>query len=343
MARKFVKLTKQGLTRLQSGQTLTEHGIEYERLPNGDAVFRANIMVDGQRVHRVLGRASDGMTPQQALAWTSELQIKAAQDRLGIAKGRKTEMAFEEAARRYLEELARTNGKDIEEKRRRLMLHLIPFFGKMPLSKIDSLSVERYKKERRDQPSMRGGVRRGVKAESRPIANQNKLASRATINRELAVLSHLLNRAVEWGWIASKPVKLRRFQEQQARFEYLTAQEIGRLLEAAAVDPHPQIYAFVCIALHTAMRAGEILSLRREFVDLDKLVIHLSKAKTGARDVPISPNLKQFLEHLVQSIALDGPWLFPSALSKSGHTYLSAAVHMPAFCSLHRAPNAVGL
>ena len=37
----------------------------------------------------------------------SELRIKAAQDRRGLAKGRKTEMAFEEAARRYFDEHGR--------------------------------------------------------------------------------------------------------------------------------------------------------------------------------------------------------------------------------------------
>ena len=110
-----------------------------------------------------------------------------------------------------------TNGKDLVAKRRRLSVHLIPFFGKMQLSKIDSLSVERYKKKRPDEPSQRGGVRRGTKTEARPVAEPNKLTSRATINRELAVLSHLLNRAVEWGWIAFNPVKMRRFQEQQTR------------------------------------------------------------------------------------------------------------------------------
>ena len=62
------------------------------------------------------------------------------------------------------------------------------------------------------------------------------------------------------------------------------------------------------------------ITCRREFVDLNKLVIHLPKAKTGNRDVPISPNLRQFLTQHLQSIATDCPWLFPSLSSKSGHT-----------------------
>ena len=88
----------------------------------------------------------------------------------------------------------------------------------------------------------------------------------------------------------------------------------------AAADLHPQIYAFVFIALHTAMRASEVLGLRREFVDLDKCVIHLSTSKTGARDVPISANLRQFLDSsIVRTAVPESGWLFPSSTSASGH------------------------
>jgi len=204
------------------------------------------------------------------------------------------------------------------------MLHLVferaPFVGRIQLSKIDSRSVERYKSERRDQPSGRGGVRRGVGAKTWPISDPNKLTCPATINRDLAVLSHLLSCAVEWGWIASIPVKIRRFQEQRTQFEYLTEAEIGHLLAAAVADSYPQIYAFVYIALHTAMRSGEILLLRREFVDLAKLQIHLPKAKTGARDVPISANLEKFLCQWLGSFEGDRSWLFASSSSSTGHT-----------------------
>jgi integrase len=151
-------------------------------------------------------------------------------------------------------------------------------------------------------------------------SNPTKLTTHATINRELAVLSHLLNCAVEWGWIASVPTRVRRFQEKRTRIEYLTEAEIGRLLAASAADSHPQIYSFVFIALHTAMRASEVSGLRQEFIDLDKRVIHLSRSKTGARDVPISANLRQFLAEYVKTAVAEGGWLFPSPRSASGHT-----------------------
>jgi integrase len=312
-------LNKEGMLRLQPGERLAEHGIEYERLPDGDGVFRINIMVNGVRIHRTLGRISDGVTPKRAWECAGELRSRALHDRLGLRKGRKTDMPFAEAAERYLDELSRTNGKDLVEKGRRLSLHLIPFFGAMPLSKIDALSVDRYKTLRRGEPSLRGGIRRGADAAVRRVANADRLTSKGTINRELAVLSHLMNRAVEWGWLQSNPVRMRRFHEERTQFEYLTTEEMTRLVASAASDPHPQIHAFVMIALHSAMRAGEILSLKREFIDFDKLVIRLPTAKTGARDVPISPSLLEFLQQYLQSAA-GSCWLFPAASSKSGHT-----------------------
>jgi hypothetical protein len=34
---------------------IAEHGIIFDRLANGDGVFSVNVMVDGQRIHRVVG------------------------------------------------------------------------------------------------------------------------------------------------------------------------------------------------------------------------------------------------------------------------------------------------
>lgn len=51
MARRFEKLKRLNLRVLQPGGKLCEHGIVYEKLPNGDGVFRINIMEGGVRIH----------------------------------------------------------------------------------------------------------------------------------------------------------------------------------------------------------------------------------------------------------------------------------------------------
>ncbi len=65
------------------------------------------------------------------------------------------------------------------------------------------------------------------------------------------------------------------------------------------------------------MRRGEILSVRWEHVDLARRVIHIPKAKAGARDQPITGVLADYLGEL-RAMMPGAVWLFP-ADSASGH------------------------
>src|SRR5438477_206555 len=194
MAKTFTKLTRPEMRKLAPGGKINEHGITFEKSTAGDGVFTVNIMVDGQRIHRVVGRESDGTTRTQAEEFIERIRQDAKHERLALPKSRKVALSFREAAAMYLDRLERTDGKDLKTKRQRLTLHLVPYFGDTPLSRVDSHSLELYKKQRHAEPSLRGGVRRGKNAADRPVANSTKLATEATINRELTVLSHLLNK-----------------------------------------------------------------------------------------------------------------------------------------------------
>jgi len=65
------------------------------------------------------------------------------------------------------------------------------------------------------------------------------------------------------------------------------------------------------------MRRSEILSIRIENIDLEKRVIYVPHAKSGAREQPITGNLVKFLQSYID--AAEQEWLFPSGKSKSGH------------------------
>src|SRR5205809_8133532 len=75
-----------------------------------------------------------------------------------------------------------------------------------------------------------------------------------TVNRELAALSHLLNKGIEWGWIDKRPATIKRYAEDRGRITYLTVEQIQRLIEAAKQDQNPQVYPFIVIGLETSMR-----------------------------------------------------------------------------------------
>tara|TARA_R110002111_G_scaffold11313_4_gene35333 strand:- start:1428 stop:2621 length:1194 start_codon:yes stop_codon:yes gene_type:complete len=303
------------MRKLAAGNKLNEHGISFERLANGDGVFAVNIMVDGQRIHRVVGRESDGTTRTQAEDFIAQIRNDAKHERLALPKGRKVALSFKDAADRYIKRQTEAGAKDVAKKASRLSLHLVPFFGSMALVKISGFHIERYKRQRLQQTNKIRPRGRTV----RLAADKLSCAKPGTINRELAVLSHLFNKAIEWGWMDRRPPKINRFAEGQGRIEYLTAEQAASLVEHAMQDSNPHVYPFVVIGLATAMRKMEILSIRREHVDLERRMISIPKAKAGAREQPITSDLAKFLEGHIKALPPGTPWLFPSASAASGH------------------------
>lgn len=77
MALKFTQLTRDACRKAKPGETITEHGIAFERKANGDGRWKINVMVDGQRVHRVIGKESDGVTREQCERATEKLRTEA--------------------------------------------------------------------------------------------------------------------------------------------------------------------------------------------------------------------------------------------------------------------------
>lgn len=315
MAKTFSKLGRANIRKLNPGEKICEHGITFERLANGDGLYSVNIMVDGQRIHRVIGRESDGTTRTQAAEFIEKVRRDAREDRLALPKGRKVALSFRAAGEKYIEKLTEEGGKDIKAKRRRLHQHLIPFFGKLPLSKISTFDIERYKQTRTRTKAIPGGEKRKPKD-----ASKLKFVSKGTINRELAVLSHLFTKAEEWGWISSRPAKIKRFPEPPGRMVYLTAEQIRVLIDCAKQDQNRQIYPFIAIGLETSLRKMEILSIRRDHIDLERLVIYIPKSKGGVKEQPFTKHLAGMLAEYTATLPAETPWLFPSKQSKSGHT-----------------------
>jgi len=321
MGKTFTKLTRPAMRALAAGEKIIEHGITFARLPNGDGVFTIAAMVDRQRIHRTVGKESDGTTRTQAEEYIEKLRVQAKEDRLALPKGRKVALSFRDAAAQYLKRIEESGGKDLKGKQQKLTLHLVPFFGDTPLSKIGSFDIERYKKQRLAEPTLRGGDRRSktVRVQGSKPAALAKTAAPASVNRELAVLSHLFNQAVEWGWLQARPARVKRFKEDNGRIVYLTTEQVARLIEAAKTDGSTAIYPFIIVGLNTGMRLSEILRMRKEHVDVNRRRIHIPLAKAGMREQPITDDLADFLKGYVEGLPPGTPWLFPSPASKSGH------------------------
>jgi len=185
--------------------------------------------------------------------------------------------------------------------------------------------IERYLRE--VTPLMRGAGADTIRLKAimrRPIANENmatlspsKIAKYrdqrlqeikpSTVVRELAYFSAIINHARrEWGINTPNPVlSVRKPAQPQGRNRVLNYDEEQRLLLACEPKANRNIYTrpFVILAIETAMRRGEILSLRWENIDYQTRTAYLALTKNGEpRKVPLSIRAIETLQSLPRSI-----------------------------------------
>ena len=135
-----------------------------------------------------------------------------------------------------------------------------------------------------------------------------KEVSGGTVIRELAYLSSIINHARrEWGIHVTNPVQLvRKPHSPQARSRVLTDEEVAKLLQALEPQGRRSNWTkpAVHLALTTAMRRGELLSLRWENIDLHGRTAFLPDTKNGeSRTVPLSTVAMQVLGNLPRHIS----------------------------------------
>jgi integrase len=123
-----------------------------------------------------------------------------------------------------------------------------------------------------------------------------------TVMREMNLLSVVFSTAVkDWGLLQQNPVKgVGRPRPPPARERRIEQAEIDALIAVAGMDltqiKGRAVHAFR-FAIETAMRAGEILALRRD--DVTGRVARLHTSKTGkGRDVPLSSEALRLWELL---------------------------------------------
>ncbi|MDZ7751861.1 MAG: site-specific integrase [Gammaproteobacteria bacterium] len=116
--------------------------------------------------------------------------------------------------------------------------------------------------------------------------------SASSVRIELALLSHLYTVAIkEWriGLVYNPVANIRKPAPHKGRNRRLAVEEEQMLLKACDQHSNPMLGWIVRLALYTGMRAGEIASLRRDQVNLDKRTVTLTETKNGtARTVPLS-------------------------------------------------------
>ena len=203
---------------------------------------------------------------------------------------KRREMLFRDMAKLYLDEHAAVNKASWKTDQER-MIGLKGQFGDMPLSEVKKQDVERFR------------------------AKLTKNLSTATVNRYMALLKHVYNKAIAWGLASTNPVKgISQFKEDY-RIRYLTDDE-ERSLASVFV---PRYWTWVEVALHTGMRRSEQFGLRWENINFQTRVITIPRSKHGeVRHVPINDRVVEILQNLPSR--LKSAWVFPSG---NGSTHMN--------------------
>jgi integrase len=285
----MTRLSRTAIRQLLPGQKLTLRGITVECLAGGNLRYSVQAMVDGQRLHKVIGLASAGATLPQAEAFLEKAKTEASEGRLRLPRGRKLPLRFATAAARYIAVLEASGGKNLRAKRCHLRDHLVPFFADSPLSGISEFDLRRYAKQR-----------------------QAAGAAVSTTNRELTTVSHLFTIGLEQGWLSSRPCKVHRLPGEKQRIVALSKEEKQALLQAAIADYDPDTFLFTLIGLMVGLRHSEIMRVRFSDIDFDNYRLNVPVGKTGARVAMLTPSLCQVLRREQVMRDDQSGWLFPA-------------------------------
>jgi len=132
------------------------------------------------------------------------------------------------------------------------------------------------------------------------IQERRKVVKSSTVNRDTALLKHMLNKAVDWGYLQFNPLKrVKLLKEPPGRIRYLSDSERERFLDTCKHSDSDMLYPVVLTALLTGMRRGELRSLIWDNIDLERGEITLKRTKNNeVRVIPISNDLLPVLLEL---------------------------------------------
>ncbi len=132
------------------------------------------------------------------------------------------------------------------------------------------------------------------------LADEKKRVCARTVNRQIGILSHLLNKAVEWGRIGSNPIKglkpLRHDTPIKQR-RALTAGEFNAIFEKSPDYLKPVWRMFAT----TGIRKDELVNLRFDDIDWESKTVIISAENSKnhkPREIPLDDEMFATLKRL---------------------------------------------
>lgn len=144
----------------------------------------------------------------------------------------------------------------------------------------------------------------------------------STANHALAVLKQVYNWADAMGHFHQKnPCLTIKMFKSKRRATFLTTDEVSRLAEACRLamlrgEATQFTVAAILTLLFTGARRNEIFTLKRSYVDMERLLVHLPDSKTGAKVLHLNQQAAAILKALPE---IEGnPYFFVGRNAK-GH------------------------
>jgi integrase len=189
-----------------------------------------------------------------------------------LAGEKEVDYTIREFAEVYFEEYCkvRNTRPDFKEERLKIIKNIV---GDVKLREFTSAHAAYFEKERAKGVNPRTG---------KPIA-------KATINRGLAVLSHMFTFALKKRLIAAHPMtRYGRLRENEKALRVMTLEDERRLVRKV-MDENLIIGCYVGILGETGLRKSEGLKLKWDYVDTKSRTLTVEAGKTGkTRYVPLS-------------------------------------------------------
>jgi integrase len=200
-------------------------------------------------------------------------------------------MTVKDALQKYQAEVTPTKRPTTQSREVKRVTILTTKLGKYSLIALTAEIIAQYRDER-----LAGDL--SDKGERVPRSNN-------TVRLELALLGHMFTVAIkEWGLgLTYNPVlNIRRPAPGPGRNRRLSTEEEQRLFEAVAAHSNPMLGWIAGIAISTGMRSSEILTLRRNQVDIERRIVRLLETKnTSPRTVPLTKEATEYFRQALNN------------------------------------------
>jgi integrase len=265
---------------------------------------------DGERYIKSYGPVSKSVAKEKDRALRADVAA-------GRYKKKASNPPFTKAVEEHLKKSAVENERSSYRRNVLSAGHLKTHFGTRRIRDIENneVLIRQYIKKRKGE----------IKEKQRKQGRAEEEVTYTSINRELAFLRAMFNALIKAGKATKNPATLVTFFEEPQKERILTLEEEKRIIET--IEESDRRYAhlkdMITIALNTAMRQGEILAMKKDWINLrEGLIIvprHSQKRKKKDKRVPINSAVRPIVKRLLRKNP-DSDYLFVNPESGTRYT-----------------------